>query len=143
MVSLPHRTPLFAAGIAGILLLAAPAQAQESKADELAETLSDPMTQYAVAGMLSALSRAVLDMEVEPLATAMKDLPGAPSRDLPPVATVGDLAGTDARQVRDTLIERVPAMMGAMARMAGAVGAMTPEIEKMADRVRDTLPARD
>lgn len=132
--------------LASILILAAlspvPALAHEPAdgAADVAEKLNDPLTQYAVAGMLSAMSKSVLDMRIEPLVKAMDGLGGRRMRQLPPNATVGDVAGTDHEQVRDGLVQHVPKAMSAMGAMASAAQKMMPELERMAREVRDATP---
>lgn len=107
---------------------------------EIAEKLNDPLTQYAVAGMLSAMSKSVLDMRVEPLVKAMEGLGGNRMDRLPPDATVADLSGTDQQRVRDGLVKHVPKAMSAMGAMASAAQKMLPELERMAREVRDATP---
>ena len=131
---------LLAAVFSGGVLAPSPVAAQDTRASELAEKLNDPMTQYAIAGMLSAMSKAVLDMRVEPFAKAMESMPGRPMRDVPPDATVGDLSGMRHEDVREELIDHVPQMMGAMGRMAGALEEMKPEIEAMSRKMQDAVP---
>jgi len=130
------------AGLALTAALPLQASAEETRASEIAKQLNDPATQYAVAGMLSAMSKAVLSMEVAPFVKAMERVPGARIRDLPPDATVGDLAGTNPGRMRDELIEHVPAMMAAMGGMAGAFDEMMPELEAMAEKMKDAMPRR-
>ncbi len=109
-------------------------------AAEIADKLNDPLTQYAVAGMISAMSKSVLDMRVEPLVKAMEGFGGKSIRRLPPDATVADLAGTDQARVRDGIVERVPRAMSAMGAMAAAAQQMMPELERMAREVGEATP---
>lgn len=133
--------PALAACLAAAALLPAPVMAQETESGEIAERLNDPMTQYAVAGMISAMSKAMLDMQIGPIMKAVEGATGRAS-DLPEDATVGDLAGTDADEMQDRLIETVPAMMASAGSMAGAVEDMLPQLREMAERMRDAIPAR-
>jgi len=107
---------------------------------ELAEKLNDPLTQYAVAGMLSAMSKSLLEMRVEPLVKAMDGIGGKGMHRLPPDATVADVIGTDHAAVRDGLVKNVPKALGAMGAMASAAEKMIPELEKMGREVRDAAP---
>jgi len=118
----------------------APALAQNGRAAEVAERLNDPMTQYAVAGMLSAMSKAVLDMKVAPFLDAMEGMGGKSGPDLGPDATVADLGGIDPAQVREEMVERVPQMMSAMGAMAGALQEMLPQFKAMAEKMKDAVP---
>jgi hypothetical protein len=132
--------------IAPCLVMAAlspvPAFADEpaGKAADIAEKLNDPLTQYAVAGMISAMSKSVLDMRVEPLVKAMDGLGGKRMHRLPPDATVADLAGTDHSKMRDGIVQSVPKAMSAMGAMAVAAQKMMPELERMAREVREATP---
>lgn len=129
-----------AACLAAVALTPVAAHAQdEDRAAELSEKLNDPMTQYAVAGMISAMSKAVLDMRIEPLVKAMEEM-GAPAPDLPPDATVGDLTGVDQAELREEIVDKVPKAMRAMGSMAGSAEKMLPELEKMARRMREAAP---
>ncbi len=107
---------------------------------ELTEKLNDPLTQYAVAGMLSAMSKSVLEMRVEPLVKAMDGLGGKGMHRLPPDATVADLVGTEHATVRDGLVKNVPKAMSAVGALASTAKKMMPEVEKMAREVRDAAP---
>lgn len=109
-------------------------------AAEIAEKLNDPLTQYAVAGMLSAMSKSVLEMRVEPLVKAMDGLGGKRMHRLPPDATVADVTGTDHEAVRDGLVKNVPKAMSAMGAMTSAAQKMMPELERMAREVREATP---
>jgi hypothetical protein len=128
-------------------IAAMPAGAQEhaappSRAGEIADKLNDPLTQYAVAGMLSAASKAVLDMRIDPLVDAVAQVTGRPVDKLPEDARVSDLAGTSHKDVRDQIVTYVPRAMAAMGALAGSAQAMTPQIESMTRQLRDALPKR-
>ena len=110
------------------------------KAGEIATRLNDPMTQYAIAGMLSALTKALLDMPVAPMVDAVEQASGKRLGDMPRDARVGDLAGTDQREVREKIVGTVPRAMSAMGALAGAFEAMAPRLEQMARTMRDSLP---
>lgn len=138
---MPLRKPLIVAALASVTILPVPAIAQDApRSSEIVEKLNDPMTQYAVAGMLSAMSKALLDMNVAPMVKAVEGVTGRTS-DLPDDATVGDLAGAYPEDVEDQLVDRVPAMMSGAGAMAGALETMIPQLEEMAERMRDALPA--
>ncbi|MEZ5742698.1 MAG: hypothetical protein R3D89_02910 [Sphingomonadaceae bacterium] len=130
-----------AACLAAAALLPAPAMAQESSVSEIQEKLNDPMTQYAVAGMISAMSKAMLEMEIGPFMKSMEQATGRHSN-VPEDATVADLAGTNPDEVQDKLIETVPAMMASAGTMAGAFEKMLPQLREMAERMKDAIPAR-
>jgi hypothetical protein len=140
------RSLLLASGLFLAVLSPVPAFADEPAdgAGQIAEKLNDPLTQYAVAGMLSAMSKSVLEMRVEPLVKAMDGLGdgfgGKRMHRLPPDATLADLAGTDHAAVRDGIVERVPKAMSAMGGMAAAAQKMMPELERMAREMRQSVP---
>ncbi len=134
------KAPIPALCLAVAALLPSAAVAQESAAGDVAEKLKDPLTQYAAAGVLSAMSKAVLEMRVEPFAKAMERIAGRAAPDLPSDATVADLVGTSHAEVREELINRVPRTMEAMGDMAGSVDEMIPEIEAMAKKMKDAVP---
>lgn len=136
---MPLPAKALAVSLAAVALLPLPAVAQDSRASQIADQLGDPMTQYMVAGALAAMSTVVLDMNIEPMIRAMKSV-GAPfAMDLPPDATLGDLAGPEAGYVPREVVSRVPRMMDQMGEMAGAFDEMLPEIEAAARRMRDEL----
>lgn len=113
---------------------------QESRAGELAKQLHDPMTQYAVAGALSAMSNILLDMKIEPLVRVMESAGAGTVRDLPADATLRDMAGPGADRAQNEIVDKIPEMMGRMGAMAGAFDEMMPELERMARRMRDAIP---
>lgn len=131
---------LLSSAIALAAFTPALAHAQETGPGELAEQLSDPMTQYAVAGALAAMSNILLDMNIEPLVRVMESAGAGTPRDLPPDATVRDLAGPGADRAQDAIVDKVPQMMSRAGAMAGAVDEMLPELERMARRMRDAIP---
>lgn len=108
------------------------------RAGEVAARLSDPLTQYAIAGMISAMSKTLLDMPLEPMVDAMEKATGRRPANLPRHARVADLAGTDHEQVREKIVEHVPRAMTAMGALATAAGKMAPELERMARAIRET-----
>jgi len=138
MVKLVSRT------LAGLVLagsLSSPALAGENKADEAARRLDDPMTQYMVAGALAAITKQLLDMKVEPFMRAMDEAgAGDAVPDLPPDATLGDVAGPEAERLPHDIMERVPKLMDSLAGLAAAYGDMLPELEAMAKRMKDAVP---
>ena len=130
-----------------LALAPAPALARDDnamagKADEIAGKLNDPMTQYAIAGMLSAMSKALLEMPVAPMVDAVEKASGKRVGKLPRDARVADLAGTDQDEMREKIVTHVPRAMAALGAMATAAGAMAPELEKMARTMRESMPKR-
>lgn len=115
--------------------------AREPGLSDMADKLNDPKTQLAVTAALVAMSEALLDIKVEPFAKAA-EAAGAKNaaRDLPPDATLRDLAGPDADQMQGQLARRTPEMMGRAAGMANAFEALLPQLRAMAEKMKDALP---
>ncbi|MCB2049581.1 MAG: hypothetical protein KDE32_15345 [Novosphingobium sp.] len=131
--------------VAAITPLQAAAKDEPAKrggAAEVAEKLNDPMTQYAVAGMISAMSKALLEMPVAPMIEAVEQASGRRVGNLPRDARVADLAGTSQDEAREKIVEHVPRAMAALGAMAGAAETMMPELERMARSWRESLPKR-
>lgn len=115
-----------------LALLPAPAMARErpSEAAEMARELEDPRNQRAAANAMGALFEVMLGMKAAPLAKAM-DAMGErdAARRIPRGATIGDLAGPEARAMPREIKRRVPGMMTAMASMTGMLDEMMPQLE--------------
>ncbi|NYH94855.1 hypothetical protein [Novosphingobium marinum] len=136
MTRLARMIPAIAA-----LSLAVPAMAQDSGAADIADELSDPVNQIAVTAAISAMSEALLDLEIEPFVKAMEAVGRDDSvRDLPPDARLRDLAGPEAEALPAEMASEVPRMMGRMAQMADAMDAMLPGLRDMAERMKDAIP---
>lgn len=135
----PLKTMLAATAIAACL--PSPALAKESKADEVASKLEDPMTQYMVAGALAAITKQLLDMKVDPFVEAMdKAGAGDIAPDIPPDTTLGEMAGPEAERLPKEIVQRVPKLMDSLAGLANAYGDMLPELEAMAKRAKEAMP---
>lgn len=100
------------------------------------------MTQYAIAGMLSAMSKAVLEMPVAPMVEAVEKASGGRLGNLPREARLGDLAGANQVTFREQIVEHVPRAMAAMGASATAAEAMRPEFERIARTMRESMPKR-
>jgi hypothetical protein len=136
---------ILAATAALVALAPMPALAKAEptmRAGEIAAKLNDPAMQSALTGMISAMTRAMLDMPAAPFVNAMGQASGKKMRNLPEDARLGDLAGTDADQINDQIATQLPRAMAAMGAFAVAAEAMAPELEKMARQMRDALPKR-
>lgn len=142
--SLPRS--LLAACLVTVAL--SPAQAHDSAHDDtahgdddapgLAERLNDPAMQAKAAIALSALSGALLSLDISPLARAMGTVDPA-ARDLPPGTTLGDIAGAGMRDLPRDLARRTPKAMGAMAGMVGSMEAMGPQLKAMGRQLKDQM----
>ena len=110
---------LMSAAVLGALSLApVPALAQSDVA-QIATQMRDPQMQVAVASAVRAMSDAILNMRVAPLAEAIETARD-PLRErsdydrVDPDARLRDYAGRDAEEMPERLSRRLPAMMGAM-----------------------------
>jgi hypothetical protein len=139
------RSAVLSASVGALAFAPLPAVARDEPAPsgnaaEISEKLNDPMTQYAVAGMLSAMSKALLEISVAPVVDAVETASGRRVGNLPRDARVADLTGTDQSRVREQIVEHVPRAMAAMGALARAAQAMTPELERMARTMRQSMP---
>ena len=141
-----RRRALIAACLVGTALSPALAHAGEPgdfasrPMDDISEDLRDPMNQAKAAGALSALTGALLSMDIAPLARTMDQFDGGrSSRDLPPDATLGDVAGPEARALPYEIARKTPQAMSRMADMLGAVEDLRPQLKAMGRQLKDTL----
>lgn len=138
---MPLRAHILAAGLGALAAFPANALARDVPVGDVADALADPAIQESLGRAISAMSEALLDTRVGPLARAMGPIAGdGPWRDLPPDARLGDVAGPQARRVSREISRRVPEMMGSVAGMAGAIEDMLPELKATARRMKDALP---
>jgi hypothetical protein len=138
------KSVLVAASLGLALAALAPnaALARGNEMGRVADELSNPKNQRAVAGMMEAMSEMLLSMKVAPLAKAMEQMGNRETaRSIPRNATLADLAGPEARRMPREISQKVPMMMGAMAGMSEAMEAMLPQLEAMAEKMKNALPA--
>lgn len=138
------RTPA-KLGLAALAALAAstassPALARDKGFDDATRVLGDPAMQQRMGEMLAALTGAMLELDVAPLAKAIDQAEGKPGqRSYRKGMKLGDLAGPDARHAPDQVRRAVPQAMGTMAGMAGAMEAMLPQLEAMAEKAKGAM----
>jgi len=129
---------------AALVALAAPlpafAQATETEraTAEIERTLGNPAAQEAMAEGMAAASEALLDVPIAPLARAAKQAAGENPDDVDPNMTLRTVS-PESQDVPYKVRESLPRMMGAMAGMAGGVGAMVPALRDMAQRMREAV----
>lgn len=141
---MPVRVAVMAAGFAALAFAPVPAMARESGTGRMAEKLSDPELQHALAGAMAALSDTMLDMKLAPLARAVEAMGDRrAARQLGSDATLRDIAGPEAGNMSREMRRKVPQMMGAMGAMAGAMEEMMPQLEAMGKRMADTMGKSD
>ena len=109
-----------------------PATAADREIADAVATLNDRAAQERMADTVTALVGALMQMKVGPLADAVARIdPASRAADIPPDATVGDVAGRDPAYA-----ERMGADVRAGSRMAGqaasALAAYAPVLKDMA-----------
>jgi hypothetical protein len=133
------------ASIAVSSLAPLPASAREAAGpDQIPATPSAPRMQAAVGDALGGMLAVLLDTRAEPLLAAARKM-GADGAvpHVRPGATLGDLAGPEARRMPAELRRRVPAMMDGMAGLAQVMQDMAPRMEEVARRFETELPRHD
>lgn len=126
-----YRKLLPVAALTVLTVMPAPALAKGD--GDLARDLRDPYKAEALGDMLGAMLGVMLDMKAAPLVRVM-EAAGEPkaARKIPRGATIGDLAGPDARQLPREVRRRAPAMIGALGEFAGMLEEAAPEFERIA-----------
>jgi hypothetical protein len=120
--------------LAALALAPVPALAREAADEDFASELSDPGKQQAIGNAMAAMMGVLLNLKTDPLARAMERMGDhKAARKIPRGATLGDLAGPEARRMPAEVRRRVPAMMGAMGELAGMIQDIAPELEAIGD----------
>lgn len=119
-----------------LLAVAIPALAQDrGEIEAAAEMMQDPRAQDSLAGTLSAMVAALLDLRVGGVANAVANAdPRGRTRNVDPDTTVADMAARDNPDFADDLdndIRDGTRMLGSMA------GAMAEVLPQLTDLVRD------
>lgn len=116
--------------LAALALAPVPAAARDTADDDLVGDLSDPRKQEALGNTMAAMMAVMLNIRAEPLVRAMERMgEHRAARNIPRDATLGDLAGPEARRMPEQVRRQVPAMMGAMGELAGMMQDLAPELE--------------
>ncbi len=140
-----RRLSLAAAAVVAITV-STPALAQEETETPSAAMaqMADPATQQQVAMMAQAMGEILLDMPVAPLIEAASRVAGKDvAGDVDPDARVADLVGPDARGAPAAMAERIPAMMSAMAVLAGTLEQLAPQLRDIAARLPRTASTNE
>jgi hypothetical protein len=120
--------------LAALALAPVPALAREAADEDFASELSDPGKQQVIGNAMAAMMGVLLNLKTDPLARAMERMGDhKAARKIPRGATLGDLAGPEARRMPAEVRRRVPAMMGAMGELAGMIQDIAPELEAIGD----------
>lgn len=112
---------------------------EEGRFSDMSRELRDPMNQAKVAGTLSALTGALLSMDVTPMARAMDSVDGGHRAYDRPDARLGDYAGEDVRDLPYDIARKTPEAMGRMAGMLGALEEMRPQLKAMGRQLKRSL----
>ena len=123
---------LLAAPALALVMAASPALARDDSTRRMAQQMRDPATQQAVARAVAAMSEAMLDMPLEPLARMADAMGDRRTARQMRGATVGDYAGPEARDVPYEMSRKLPALMGQAGGMVAAAEEMTPALKAMA-----------
>ena len=123
---------LLAAPALAIILAASPASARDDSARRITDQMRDPATQQAMARAVAAMSEAMLDMPLEPLARMADAMGDRRTARQMRGATVGDYAGPEARDMPREMSRKLPALMGQAGGMVAAAEEMTPALKAMA-----------
>ena len=106
--------------------------------DRMAEKLSDPEMQRTLAAGLAMMSDVLLDMPLAPVIAPLAEATGQDISDIPPDASLRDLApesGDIARRIERDM----PRAMDRMADMSAAFAAMMPALADMAKTMEGAM----
>lgn len=106
--------------------------------EAIAEKLSDPATQSAMAGAFGAMLGAFLDMRVDGVAKALEPVNGG-KRIKMKGNTVREIASHNDPRFEQKLAGGSRAMIGGLGAMASAMAAMLPQLEEAMSKVGDTM----
>lgn len=126
------NSALLAAPALALVLAASPAVARDDSPRRMAEQMRDPAAQQAMARAVAAMSEAMLDMPLDPLARMADTMGDHRTARRMRGATVGDYAGPEARDVPYEMSRKVPRLMGQAGGMVAAAKEMTPALKAMA-----------
>ena len=122
------------------LVVASQAHAQDHAAprqvtaEQVGEALSNPMVQAGIAGLVGAFANTLLDTRVGPLAHYADPRDGIRAQD-----TLGDLVRRDDPQFDARLQRQARNAVAATGQAARDAAAMSRELGKTAERLRDLL----
>lgn len=129
---------------ASALLIAMPVHAQSAPPEaELVDRLNDPVFQEEIGDMFAGFLGAMMTLPVGEVAHAVdRALPDTIDReplDIPPDATLGELAGKGDPDFEDRIEDKarsIPPMLGTM---ASVMGAMLPQLRAMGEDLRERM----
>jgi hypothetical protein len=109
---------------------------------EMADRIGNPAIQDSVSTAVERATGAMMEMNIGRFAQAIERArPGTVRRYIRSDATIGDLAGRDARYLPEELGERSREAMGMMSGFARAMAVMMPEFERMGREMEESFRA--
>ena len=105
----------------------------------MADTLNDPLTQAAAAGMLGAAMAAVLDIRVDKMAKALEPLNGGKKLKMKG-NTLREMAEREDPKFERKMEEGTKSAVRSAGSLAQALAVMLPELQKAARKMGDALP---
>ncbi len=107
-------------------------------AQDMAEKLNDPVMQSAMAGGMSAILGALLDMRIDGIAKALEPLNGGKKIKMKG-KTVRDLAERDDPRFEEKMQGQTRAAVGGMGAMATAMATMLPQLEQAMGKMSEAM----
>ncbi len=129
LIALSLTTPAMAAQPSGT----------QRDVEAVADKLNDPRTQDAMAGALSAMMDAVLDIRVDGMAKALEPLNKGRRIDTHG-RTVREMAERHDPHFEDRMEDRTRAGVAGMGALASALAVMLPQLEDAARKMGDAIP---
>lgn len=114
--------------------LAQDAAVDERAAEQLADTLRNPVVQDQMAGVVAAMSEALLDMDLSPMAEAMARATGEELPETERGRTLREMS-PEADRLPETIDRELPRAMDRMADMGDAFALMLPALRDMAEQM--------
>ncbi len=115
-------------------VMAQDAGADERAAEQLADTLRNPVVQDQMAGVVAAMSEALLDMDLSPMAEAVAKATGEELPEMERGRTLREMS-PDAERLPETIDRELPRAMDRMADMGDAFALMLPALREMAEQM--------
>ena len=115
-------------------VMAQDAVADERAAEQLADTLRNPVVQDQMAGVVAAMSEALLDMDLSPMAEAVAKATGEELPEMERGRTLREMS-PDAERLPETIDRELPRAMDRMADMGDAFALMLPALREMAEQM--------
>ncbi len=124
------------------LSLAVPSVARASEAQDdisqMAERLNDPATQSALAGGLSAMLGALMNMRVDGIAKALEPMNGGKKLKMKG-NTIGEIASRRDPHFQQKLQGSSKMAIGGLGAMASALAVMMPQLEEAMGKMGDAM----